>query len=168
MALREASKRLRQALKTKRGRHTVSLPSSVATVLHEQRRKHLERWVRRPEPIALVFCDVDGSRMSPDKLSPDWAWACKSSGLPKVMFPALRHTHVSAQIAVGPDVIAVTRRVGHGSPTVTLNTCRHLFRNTDAAAANAIELAFENNKRAGPMIVDRGWQFRLCSAALMY
>jgi integrase len=62
-------------------------------------------------------------------------------GVPKVTFHALRHTHVSALIAAGLDVIAISRRIGHSSPTVTLNTYGHPFLNTDAAAANAIEAA---------------------------
>jgi len=84
--------------------------------------------------------------MSPDDLSRDWARACKILRLPKVTFHALRHTHVSALIAAGLDVIAISRRIGHSSPTVTLNTYGHLFRNTDAAAATAIEAAMRTTR----------------------
>jgi hypothetical protein len=35
----------------------------------------------------------------------------------------------------------VSRRLGHGSPAVTLTTYAHLFSKTDVAAASAIEAA---------------------------
>jgi integrase len=45
-----------------------------------------------------------------------------------VSFHALRHTHVSALIAAGLDVVAVSRRIGHANPTVTLNTYGHFVQ----------------------------------------
>ena len=53
----------------------------------------------------------------------------------------LRHSHASALIASGLDVLTVSRRLGHGSPVVTLNTYAHLFAKTDEKAAEAIEAA---------------------------
>jgi integrase len=145
-SLEETKEGLRfKAPKSKRGRRTISLPPSVVTVLREHRRKHLELRLAlglgRPEPDALVFCHPDGLPMSPDNLSRDWIRACKALSLPKVMFHALRHTHVSALIAAGLDVVTISRRIGHSKPTVTLNTYGHLFKNTDTAAAAAIEAA---------------------------
>src|SRR5262245_33129300 len=117
----------------------------------EHRRKQLEKWLAlglgRPDPEALIFCNPEGSPMSPDDLSRDWARACMSLGLLKVTFHALRHTQLSALIAAGLDVVAISRRIGHSSPTVTLNTYGHLFLNTDAAAANAIEAAMMRTTR---------------------
>jgi integrase len=137
-----------KAPKTKHGRRTISLPPSAVAILREHRRKQLEMRMAlglgRPEPDALVFCHPDGSPMSPDKLSRDWGRACKRLGLPEVMFHALRHTHVSALIAAGVDVVQISRRIGHSSPTVTLRTYAHLFKNTDTAAAEAIEAALRN------------------------
>src|SRR6185312_10991813 len=38
-------------------------------------------------------------------------------GLPPVNLHALRHTHASQLIASGMDVLTISRRLGHGSPT---------------------------------------------------
>jgi len=131
--------------KTKHGRRTISLPPGAVTVLRDHRRKQLELRVAlglgKPDPDALVFCNPDGSPMSPDNLSRDWIRACKTLGLPQVMFHALRHTHVSALIAANVDVVQISRRIGHGSPAVTLRIYAHFFKSTDAAAATAIEAA---------------------------
>jgi integrase len=62
-------------------------------------------------------------------------------GLPLVMFHALRHTHASALIAAGIDIVKISRRLGHGSPAITLSVYSHLFETRDDAAAEAIDVA---------------------------
>jgi integrase len=58
-----------------------------------------------------------------------------------VTFHAFRHTHASALIAAGVDVVAISRRLGHSSPVVTLRIYAHLFKKDDRAAVEAIEAA---------------------------
>ena len=54
-------------------------------------------------------------------------------------FHTLRHSHASALIAAGLDVVRVSRRLGHGSPAITLAVYSHLFEDTDDGAAAAID-----------------------------
>jgi integrase len=86
-----------------------------------------------------VFCTPEGGLLSPDNLSRDWRRAIASRGLPQVMFHSLRHTHASALIDSGMNILSISRRLGHSKPTVTLNTYGHLFQNKDRDAAAAIE-----------------------------
>ncbi len=65
----------------------------------------------------------------------------RSRGLPKITFHSLRHSHASALIAAGIDVVTVSRRLGHASPALTLKTYSHLFTNSDDKAAAAIDAA---------------------------
>jgi integrase len=131
--------------KTRHGRRTISLPPSAIEALRDHRRLQLEMRVAlglgRPEPNALVFCTPEGEPLSPDNLSRDWKRLVKAKKLPPVMFHALRHSHASALIAAGLDVLSISRRLGHGSPTVTLTVYGHKFENKDDAAAKAIEAA---------------------------
>jgi integrase len=60
----------------------------------------------------------------------------------KITLHALRHTHASQLIAAGMDVVTISRRLGHASPTITLNIYGHLFSNTDDRAAEIMEVAF--------------------------
>jgi integrase len=53
----------------------------------------------------------------------------------------LRHTHASALIASGLDVVVISRRLRHKNPIVTLNVYAHLFEKDDTAAARVIEAA---------------------------
>jgi integrase len=130
--------------KTKHGRRSISLPAHAVAMLRAHWRQQLEHRLAlglgKPEPSTLVFSHPDGSPISPDNLSRDWRRTCRSLGLPLVMFHALRHTHASALIASGLDVVKISRRLGHSSPLVTLRTYAHLFEtSSDSAAAAAIE-----------------------------
>jgi site-specific recombinase XerD len=60
--------------------------------------------------------------------------------------PSLRHSHASALIAGGVDVLTVSRRIGHASVVVTLGIYSHLFSETDKTAAKAIEAAMRRGK----------------------
>jgi integrase len=67
------------------------------------------------------------------------------------MFHALRHSHASALIAAGVDIVTVSKRLGHGSPAITLRIYAHLFDGrTDAAAAQAIDRALGSNLAPKP------------------
>lgn len=139
--------------KTKHGRRTVPLPPSVVETLRAHRRAQAELRLalgrgRHPDD-ALVFCEPDGASLSPDCLSRNWARIVKVRKLPKVKFHALRHTHVSALIAAGLDVVSVSRRIGHGSPALTLRVYSHLFAARDAKTRDAAAIAVIENALSG-------------------
>jgi integrase len=131
--------------KSRHGLRTISLPSSVVEVIRVHRRHQAEHRLAlgagRPGADDLVFTLSDGSPYPPDKLSRDWGNVVRDRKLPRVTFHALRHSHASALIAAGLDVVTVSQRLGHGSPAITLNVYAHKFASKDTAAADAIEAA---------------------------
>jgi len=150
-ALEETTVGLRfKAPKTKHGRRIISLPPSAVAVLRVHRLKQLEMRVAlgqgKLEPSALIFSTFQAAPLSPDNLSRDWRRAITRLDLPRVRFHALRHSHASALIASGLDVLTVSRRLGHGSAVVTLNTYAHLFAKTDEEAADAIEAVLRTSR----------------------
>jgi integrase len=132
-----------KAPKTKAGRRIISIPPSTVRDLADHRRQQLELRMKlglgKPGPHALVFCDHEDRPLRGDRVTLMWKRAMDSiAGMPKVKFHALRHTHASALIAAGIDVVTVSRRLGHCSPAMTLGVYSHLFSKTDTAAAAAI------------------------------
>lgn len=139
-----------KAPKTKHGRRTVSLSSTVVDALRAHKVKQLETRMLLGQGKAtaetLVFSTIEGEPLSPDNLSRDWKRTCRARKLPGVSFHALRHSHASALLLRGVDVLTVSRRLGHGSPVVTLNTYAHLLEKTDTKAASAIEAALRGSR----------------------
>ena len=93
-----------------------------------------------------MFCTHAGDPIPPNNLSRDWARYVKARKLPAISFHGLRHSHVSALIAGGVDVLTLSRRIGHASPVVTMKVYAHLFSETDKTAAKAIEAALRTGK----------------------
>ena len=129
--------------KTAAGRRSVSLPAFAVGALRDHRRQTLELRLAigagaLPDD-APVFGDIEGGWPSPRDITDRWRDAVKSRNLPKVTFHALRHSHASALIAAGLDVVAVSRRLGHASPALTLSVYSHLFVSKDSEAAAAID-----------------------------
>jgi integrase len=124
--------------KTRYGRRPVTLAPSTVAVLREhlkaQQEQRLALGLGRTEPSSLVFANPDGSPRSPNALTKEWQLAMKKAGL-RATFHSLRHTSASALIASGLDVITISRRLGHGSPAITLGIYGHLLKTDDRAAA---------------------------------
>jgi integrase len=126
-----------KAPKTKYGRRLVTLPASTVTLLREHRRAQLEQRMALglgKEPAdALMFPNWDGSTRSPNGVTKEWTLAMRKAGLTATLH-SLRHTHASTLIASGLDVLTISRRLGHGSPAITLGVYGHLFKTDDRAA----------------------------------
>jgi integrase len=87
-----------------------------------------------------VFGEPDGSPRSPNALTKEWSKAMDAIGIDATLH-SLRHTHASILIASGLDVLTISRRLGHGSPAITLKVYGHLFK-TDDRAAQIMEASF--------------------------
>src|SRR5262245_1155861 len=94
-------------------------PGAVTT-LREHRRNQLELRMAlrlgRPDPEALVFYHPDGSTSYVPRAPP---------------YPCER------LIAGNIDVVQISRRIGYGSPAVTVRRSAHLFKSSDSAAIEA-------------------------------
>jgi integrase len=127
-----------KAPKTRHGRRTVTLARSTIAVLREHRKVQQEHrlffGLGKASNDALVFTSEDGSPYLPSTLTLQWKRAMRAFGL-NVTLHSLRHAHASALIAAGLDVLTVSRRLGHGSPAITLGVYGHLFKHDDRAAA---------------------------------
>jgi integrase len=127
-----------KAPKTRHGRRIVTLPPSTVAVLREhwknQQQQRLSLGLGKAPPDSPVFADWDGSVRSPHWLTQLWRKQMKVAGL-KVTLHSLRHSHASTLIGSGLDVLTISRRLGHGSPVITLGVYGHLFKTDDRAAA---------------------------------
>jgi integrase len=127
-----------KAPKTRHGRRTITLPASIVAELRAHLKATLERRMvlgqGKVDDDALVFATWDGNTRSPNAMTKEWRRAIHTAKL-KATFHSLRHTHASSLIAAGIDVLSISRRLGHGSPAITLGVYGHLFKPDDRAAA---------------------------------
>ena len=131
--------------KTKHGRRTITIPPAIVAELRAhwkaQQEQRLALGLGKASEDTLVFPTWDGTPRSPAALTKEWTRAMQKAGL-KVTLHGLRHTHASSLIAAGIDVLTISRRLGHASPTITLGVYGHLYSNTDDKAALIMEAMF--------------------------
>jgi integrase len=136
--------------KTRHGRRSLALPEFAATALRnhwrDQQKQRLTWRLGRAGSADWVFTLTDSSPWKPDYLSRHWKRTLASRKLPRIGLHALRHYHASALIAAGIDPLTISRRLGHGTAAFTLATYGHLFADTDAAAATALDATLGNTK----------------------
>jgi integrase len=87
---------------------------------------------------ALLFSNLYGDPIRTTVVSKRWMRCARAIGMPEITFHSLRHTHASALIDAGVDIVTISKRLGHKKPDVTLRVYSHLFRNDDSKAADAI------------------------------
>ena len=146
-----------KAPKTRKGRRTISLPASTVTELRghwrAQQEQRLALGMGRAPADGPVLATYDGKPQSPNAVTKAWPVAMTAIGMSGVTLHSLRHTHASMLIASGMDILTVSRRLGHSSPTITLSVYGHLVSGTDDRAADIMERALGSNPVASSAIM---------------
>ena len=60
-----------------------------------------------------------------------WGRIIKRSNIKHKNIHAIRHTHATQLLENGVSITEVSKRLGHSSVTITLNTYSHVLRDTD-------------------------------------
>src|SRR6516162_1114840 len=127
-----------KAPKTRNGRRTIVLPASTVAELRAhwktQQEQRLVAGLGKAPDSAPVFAEFDGRFLSPNAITKAWPRAMAAIGMPEITLHSLRHTHASMLIASGMDTLTISRRLGHGSPTITLRVYGHLIHGSDDRA----------------------------------
>lgn len=135
-----------KAPKTRHGRRSISLPASIIAELRalrkEQAEERLKLGLGREPDDALVFRTSEGAPLLPNSVTTEWRRLVTALKLPRVSMHAWRHTHASQLIDSGMDVLTISRRLGHGSPSITLDVYGHRFKRKDDTAAAVFDNAF--------------------------
>ncbi len=130
------------APKTKAGTRWIDLPAELITELKAHR-------LRTPGD-AIFPLDARNWR------SRVWHPALRRAGLRSIRIHDARHTHASLLIGSGADIVAVSRRLGHSNPSITLSTYSHAFARRDTAPLGEQLAAFMRRETVGCVLVASG------------
>jgi integrase len=130
--------------KSRRSKRTLAIGPELCEMLAVYRAWQLEkrletggRWNR----AGLLFPRLDGSGYwPPNNASAATRNVAVRAGIDASLHD-LRHAHASMLLAAGVPLNAVSERLGHQDPALTLRVYAHVMPNMDAAAAAAIEAA---------------------------
>ena len=120
--------------KTRTSRRCVDLDDATVALLQRWRGR-LKRDGLPNGPDDWMFCNTAGRFLNPESISQLFARVRDRSGLPRIRFHDLRHTHASLLVATGVPIKVVTERLGHAHPAFTMHTYQHLLPGMSADAA---------------------------------
>jgi len=120
--------------KTRTSRRCVDLDDTTVELLQRWRRT-LKRDRLPHSADDWMFCNTTGRFLNPESISQLFVRTQRRSGLPRIRFHDLRHTHASLLVANGVPIKVVTERLGHAHPAFTMHTYQHLLPGMSAEAA---------------------------------
>jgi integrase len=129
-----------EAPKTKHGRREVRLPDSLATKL----RAHLAGQQPDQDSTAILFPNESGTPLDPTNLRPRVLKPLvRQAGAPWAGFHTFRHTFASLHLRRGPNLLQLSRALGHPSPAFTLTRYTHLLPGDEAPALDFTQVRVE-------------------------
>jgi integrase len=94
--------------------------------------------VPRARRRVLLVSREDGSPLDPDVVSQRFDRLARGANLPRIPFHGLRHSYATAALRAGVAIAIVSSRVGHASPSITMNVYQHVIPGMDQDAADRI------------------------------
>jgi integrase len=125
----------------------VRLPPSYLGLLNEWRLQQAERMLalgHRVGPDDPICTDAIGEVMTPNRITNQFTDLARRCGI-KATFHDLRHAHASLLLAGGTDIKTVQLRLGHATPSITLNTYSHAIPGTGDDEAERLDRALSGN-----------------------
>jgi integrase len=128
--------------KSSAGRRTIDLDAETVAALRAWRKKQLEHRLMLGkgyrDELGFVFTEPDGSPVDPESAAKVFERRVARSGLPRIRFHDLRHTHAVHLIAAGQHVKVVSERLGHTSTSFTMDRYGHVMPHLQSDAASAV------------------------------
>lgn len=120
--------------KTRASRRCIDLDAATVSLLETWRDQQAETGCRvgRDDPM---FTTVQGRRINPDVLSQTFARVVLRSGVRRIRFHDIRHTHASLLVQDGVPIKVIAERLGHSHPAFTMATYQHVLPGMQADAA---------------------------------
>jgi len=123
--------------KSRTARRAINLDPRTIDVLHSWRQQRADE---DPEfdgddLDGHVFARPDGTPTHPQLLSDAFQKLVHRSGLPRIRFHDLRHTHATLLLKAGVPIKVVSERLGHSTPGFTMATYQHVIPGMQQQAA---------------------------------
>lgn len=139
---------LRKKPKTARSVCVIAIDDDTAVYLSRYKMEQaamLEYYDGEQTDDTPVLAGKLGEWYRPGSLSTDFIQFAKNHGFEHFTLHDCRHTCCSMLLRMGEDVITVSRRLGHESPTTTLRIYGHLMPGADRSAAKKMAQLHEKS-----------------------
>jgi integrase len=131
---------------------SIYFDEEIENVLKRQKIKQKEEKLKNGriyQEKNLVFSQEDGGFVSPPSVNILFTRFIDRSGLPRIRFHDLRHTHATILLQMGVNPKVVSERLGHSSVQITLDVYSHVTKEIK----KDISKDFSNMMKSGTNVV---------------
>jgi integrase len=96
----------------------------------------------RPDDDTRVVTSEEARPVQPNTIYQSWDRFLAATGLPRIRFHDLRHSHATALLTSGVHPKVASERLGHARVGITLDAYSHVIGDMQDEAAAAIDAAF--------------------------
>jgi integrase len=126
--------------KTPNARRRIDLdPTTVMMLTAWRDWQRAEQRAAGIETAEWMFSVGRGEPIHPHAISQTFERIVRRAGVPVMRLHGLRHTHGTLLIAAGVPVKVVSERLGHATPSFTIDTYQHVLPGMQAQAARVFE-----------------------------
>jgi len=119
-----------------RRKRTITMPIELCTRLRALRNQR----ELMAQPVAHVFCTVLGGPLRQSNvMRREWFPLLDGLKIDRRGFHACRHTHASRLLADGVPITDVAKRLGHASPSVTMQIYSHSLPGRDEGTSAVVD-----------------------------
>lgn len=131
--------------KTRNARRRIDLDATTVMILTAWRDwQQAEQRAAGIETAGWMFTVGKGEPIHPHAISQTFERIARRAGVPVIRLHGLRHTHGTLLIAAGVPVKVVSERLGHATPSFTIDTYQHVLPGMQADAARVFEQLVES------------------------
>ena len=130
--------------KTEKSNRTLAVPDNILTCLKQVRREQMENKLffgREYQDYDLIYCNPDGSPVTPNSFNHRFDEALKKAGLKHVRVHDLRHTNASLMLSQGVPMKVASERLGHTTIGITMDLYSHIDVELQYDAAEKLNTA---------------------------
>ena len=98
----------------------------------------------------FIVAQADGSPVQPNTLTHNWVIEWAKTGLPRIRFHDMRHTHATHLLISGIHPKVASERLGHSKVGLTLDTYSHVLPNMQADEAALVDAALQGAMKKRP------------------
>lgn len=134
-------------LKTPSSYRKVAIDDFLINILKEQIAKNNEMKLKLGKEYIdndIVFCHEDGMFYRPTSINRIFSRFIDKSGVSKIRFHDLRHTHATLLLELGVNPKVVADRLGHSSVKITLDTYSHVSLDLQKDVAEVFSKRIKN------------------------
>lgn len=124
----------------------VYINPQVLKVLREWKHEQAKHFLSIGIPQSgYIFTQEDGSMLNPNTVTRYLTTFGEKYGFPGLHPHTLRHTMATLSIANGADIVSISKKLGHATPSITLNVYSHANQEAQLRANKILEQALYKN-----------------------